>query len=153
MKKVITVILGLVVVSFATNAMALNYYQQKFFYKCWKDSCYQLLLDADWANYMNCSWDCSAQAQNAVQGWCEDSDGGMSFKEFGIVTTDTSPVGKADWCLDWFGTTYVIEGGCSANQTYKRWYKNCSEYSAKHYCLEGVCEYVNNPPELWIAFN
>ena len=151
MKKVVAMVIGVLVVLGAVEVQAgLNNYQQKVFYRCWSNGCLPLLLGQKWNEYMPCSKGCYAKAEAATQGWCIDSDG-VDFENIGIVTTDTNPAGVTDYCLDLFGTTYVIEGACNANNLYYWYYKDCTEYSAKHYCLDGACEYLNNPPVLMLA--
>ncbi|MBT3705207.1 hypothetical protein HOG17_05515 [Candidatus Peregrinibacteria bacterium] len=126
-----------------------DYLQKQKFQTCWKADCYQLLLDKNWSEYMQCSQGCASEADNydSTCSTCEDSDNGLDYYNFGTVVTDTKPGGVDDYCYTFSnGKTYLMEGTCK-NGKYIRHQKNCKELGMKYDCLEGACVYFNNAPE------
>ena len=125
-----------------------DYLQKQKYNTCWKGNCYQLLMDQNWSEYMECSQNCYNEAENYDSNCatCEDTDGGVDYLVKGTVTTDTKPEGVEDYCYTFSnGKTYLMEGKCK-NGKYIRYQKNCKELGMKYDCLEGACVYVNNAP-------
>lgn len=74
---------------------------------------------------------------------CIDSDVDVSLKgndwlTKGRVKSNEYPNSKEDYCRDFNGQTYLIEGRCESNK-YIAYQKNCAEIGKDYTCVDGKC--------------
>jgi hypothetical protein len=135
---ILTIILLASMVS-ASPYSDLNKEQKTFYWKCIKP-CYGFLQTQEYQEYMSCAISCMQQAQDYIPqpDSCEDTDNGIDYKNFGIVTDNKYSEGKEDYCYTANGKNYVFEGVC-VNNKYRRYQKNCKEFGQTWDCVEGAC--------------
>ena len=125
----------------------LNSEQKRFYWKC-IPNCIEFIQNQQYQEYMICAQGCMGQAENYVSPppeelFCEDTDSGIDWLNFGTITDDKYVDGKDDYCITFKeGTpqekTYLFEGVC-VNNKYRRYNKNCKEYGQTWNCVEGAC--------------
>jgi parallel beta-helix repeat protein len=119
-----------------------NYDQKQSYWGCIKEQCTDLLKDNQYKEWRSCALNCFSQADDFVppveELFCEDTDEGIDYKNFGTITDNKNPNGKDDYCYESNGINYVFEGHCIDN-AYRRYNKDCKDYGQTWDCVEGAC--------------
>jgi hypothetical protein len=168
MKKyiiLITILLLLLIGS--SGALAGSYselepLQKQFYWSCIKEDCIDFIKNKQYGEWRSCVFNCIAEAEEVKpvpveELFCEDTDNGIDYKNFGTVTSNKYPNGKDDFCYVANGKNYVFESACKNNK-YIRYQKNCKNYGPSWGCVEGACVELNVPPvfeplekEYWVS--
>jgi nitrous oxidase accessory protein NosD len=128
-----------------------NSEQGQFYWGCITNNCVDFLKAKQYTEWRSCAWDCYSQADDFVpppveELFCEDTDEGKDYKNFGTVTDNKNPDGKDDYCYTFLsGKEYLFEGEC-VNNKYAYVQKSCKEVGATYSCIEGAC--VNSVCEI-----
>jgi hypothetical protein len=118
--------------------------QKQHYWSCIKEDCTDFLKNKQYGEWRSCVYDCIKQAEEVEpipedELFCEDTDSGIDYKNFGTVTDNKNPDGKDDYCYTFpNGKVYLFEGKC-ANNKYSRAQKNCKEFGETYSCQEGAC--------------
>ncbi|MBT6774254.1 hypothetical protein HOA91_02685, partial [Candidatus Woesearchaeota archaeon] len=121
-----------------------NYEQKQSYWGCIKENCVDFLKAKQYSEWRSCAWNCFSQADDYVpppveELFCEDTDNGKDYKNFGTVTDNKNPEGKDDYCYTYSsGKEYLFEGEC-VNNKYSYVQKSCKEVGATYSCVEGAC--------------
>ncbi len=114
--------------------------------------CQPLLKAKKNTEYRTCALKALDKAYGSKNAYCTDSDGVDYFTK-GVVKTDIHPEGIEDH-LETFsnGKIYLLEGGCSKDNVYMYYQKNCAELNVGgkvYVAKDGAC--VDQTPQSLVS--